>query len=157
MPKLGFRPFWSNKLLRTARQGTGNQTLVLCKRSQLLSHLCSPTNNSKCQFFFVLFFRDRVSLCSPGCPGTHFVDQAGLELRNLPASASRVLGLKGSPHPAFKCQFLMVLKQEYFNFLLTAITNPKTAVADGVFGSWSWASPNCLVGYLSYSLVNCSK
>jgi hypothetical protein len=24
----------------------------------------------------------------PGCPGTHFVDQAGLELRNPPASAS---------------------------------------------------------------------
>jgi hypothetical protein len=41
-----------------------------------------------------LFFRDRVSLCSPGCPGTHSVDQAGLELRNPPASASRVLGLK---------------------------------------------------------------
>jgi hypothetical protein len=40
-------------------------------------------------FCFVLFcFQDRVSLCSPGCPGTHFVDQAGLELRNLPASAS---------------------------------------------------------------------
>jgi hypothetical protein len=30
-----------------------------------------------------------VSLYSPGCPGTHFVDQAGLELRNLPASASQ--------------------------------------------------------------------
>jgi hypothetical protein len=43
-------------------------------------------------FFF--FFLDRVSLCSPGCPGTHSVDQAGLELRNLPASASQVLGLK---------------------------------------------------------------
>jgi hypothetical protein len=40
------------------------------------------------------FFRDRVSLCSPGSPGTHSVDQAGLELRNPPASASRVLGLK---------------------------------------------------------------
>jgi hypothetical protein len=40
------------------------------------------------------WFRDWVSLCSPGCPGTHFVDQAGLELRNPPASASRVLGLK---------------------------------------------------------------
>jgi hypothetical protein len=40
-------------------------------------------------FFFVFaFFRDRVSLCSPGCPGTHFVDQAGRELRNPPASAS---------------------------------------------------------------------
>jgi hypothetical protein len=45
-------------------------------------------------FFFFWFFRDRVSLCSPGCPETHFVDQAGLELRNLPASASQVLGLK---------------------------------------------------------------
>ena len=41
---------------------------------------------------FVFFFQDRVSLYSPGCPGTHFVDQAGL--KNLPASASRVLGLK---------------------------------------------------------------
>jgi hypothetical protein len=45
-------------------------------------------------FFFFGFFRDRVSLCSPGCPGTHSVDQAGLELRNPPASASQVLGLK---------------------------------------------------------------
>ncbi|GAB1300048.1 Mitogen-activated protein kinase 1 [Apodemus speciosus] len=35
-----------------------------------------------------------VSLCSPGCPGTHFVDQAGLELRNPPSSASQMLGLK---------------------------------------------------------------
>jgi hypothetical protein len=33
------------------------------------------------------------SLCSPGCPRTHSVDEAGLELRNLPASASQVLGL----------------------------------------------------------------
>jgi hypothetical protein len=43
-------------------------------------------------FFF--FLRDRISLYSPGCPGTHSVDQAGLELRNPPASASQVLGLK---------------------------------------------------------------
>jgi hypothetical protein len=35
-----------------------------------------------------------VSLYSPGCPGTHFVDQAGLELRNPPVSASQVPGLK---------------------------------------------------------------
>ncbi|EDL29934.1 mCG148039 [Mus musculus] len=46
---------------------------------------CSPTHHHT---------RDRVSLCSPGCPGTHFVDQAGLELRNPPASDSQVLGLK---------------------------------------------------------------
>jgi hypothetical protein len=38
--------------------------------------------------FWFLVFRDRVSLYSPGCPGTHFVDQAGLELRNPPASVS---------------------------------------------------------------------
>jgi hypothetical protein len=29
-----------------------------------------------------------------GCPGTHSVGQGGLELNNLSASASRVLGLK---------------------------------------------------------------
>jgi hypothetical protein len=45
-------------------------------------------------FIYLLVFQDRVSLCSPGCPGTHFVDWAGLELRNPPASASLVLGLK---------------------------------------------------------------
>jgi hypothetical protein len=50
--------------------------------------------SSQLFFFFFLVFRDRVSLCSSGCPGTHSVDQAGLELRNPPASASRVLGLK---------------------------------------------------------------
>jgi hypothetical protein len=41
-----------------------------------------------------MFSETGVSLCSPCCPGTHSVDQAGLELRNPPASASRVLGLK---------------------------------------------------------------
>jgi hypothetical protein len=45
-------------------------------------------------FVFVVVFQDRVSLYIPGCPGTHFVDQAGLKLRNMPASASQVLGLK---------------------------------------------------------------
>jgi hypothetical protein len=40
--------------------------------------------------FLFCFFPDRVSLCSPGCPGTHFVDQAGLKLRDLLASASQV-------------------------------------------------------------------
>jgi hypothetical protein len=54
-----------------------------------------------------LVFLDRVSLYSPGCPGTHFVDQAGLELRNPPASASQVLGLKAcATTPGFKFFFL---------------------------------------------------
>ena len=41
---------------------------------------------------FLLAFGDRVFLCSPGGPGTCFVDQPGL--RNLPVSASQVLELK---------------------------------------------------------------
>jgi hypothetical protein len=42
---------------------------------------------------FVCLF-ETVSLYSPGCPETHFVDQADLKLRNPPVSASQVLGLK---------------------------------------------------------------
>jgi hypothetical protein len=52
-------------------------------------------------YLFLFVFRDRVSLYSPGCPGAHFVDQAGLELRKPPASASWVLGLKGMCHHAW--------------------------------------------------------
>jgi hypothetical protein len=45
--------------------------------------------------YFLFVFSHKVSLCIPGCPGTQSVDQAGLELRNLPAStSSQVLGLK---------------------------------------------------------------
>ena len=45
-------------------------------------------------FFF--YFHDRVSVYTPSCPETHFAQQPGLELKNLPASASKVLGLKSS-------------------------------------------------------------
>jgi hypothetical protein len=61
-----------------------------------LNEINLPFNYTFVCLFVCLFFvfRDKVSLYSPGCPGTHFVEQAGLELRNLPASASQVLGLK---------------------------------------------------------------
>ena len=42
-----------------------------------------------------LAFGDRVSLYSPGCPGTHSIDQTRLELRDPLAFASQVLGSKG--------------------------------------------------------------
>jgi hypothetical protein len=54
------------------------------------------SSNSFTLFFLVgfgLVFQDRIFLCSPGCPRTHSVDQAGLKLRNPPASTSQVLGL----------------------------------------------------------------
>jgi hypothetical protein len=43
---------------------------------------------------FFSFSETGFFLCSPGCPGICSVDQAGLELRNPPASGSQVLGLK---------------------------------------------------------------
>jgi hypothetical protein len=52
---------------------------------------------------------DKVSLCSPRCPRTHPIDQAGLELRDLPAFASQVLGLKA---------MLTSLDRHRFPFLL---------------------------------------
>jgi hypothetical protein len=45
-------------------------------------------------FGLVLVFSRQGFSVWPGCPGTHSVDQAGLKLRDLPASASQVLGLK---------------------------------------------------------------
>jgi hypothetical protein len=61
-------------------------------------------------FFFKLVFPDRVSLCSPGRHGTHCIDQAGLKLRHLPASASKVLVLKACATTApFAIKILVML------------------------------------------------
>jgi hypothetical protein len=62
------------------RKGEGIENNVLVAKSTGCSLFC----------LVFWFFRDRVSLYSPGCPGTHSVHQAGLKLRNPPASASRV-------------------------------------------------------------------
>jgi hypothetical protein len=71
--------------------------------------LLPQTHTLSLSFFLLCFFwfvQGRVSLWSPGRAGTHYVDQAGLELRNLPASASQVLGLKVSDtSPGFNSLF----------------------------------------------------
>jgi hypothetical protein len=82
-------------------ENKGHLRLLNCELSLSLTqiqHLMFASTTQECLsvsmllffffFFFFVVFRDRVSLCSPGCPGTHFVDQAGLKLRNPPASAS---------------------------------------------------------------------
>jgi hypothetical protein len=51
-----------------------------------------------CVCVCVLVFQDRVSLCSAGRSGTSSVNQAGLELRDLPASASQNAGIKCVHH-----------------------------------------------------------
>jgi hypothetical protein len=69
---------------------------VFCCSSLRTSESQPPSGSPyfTCFVLFCFVFRDRVSLYSPGCPETHFVDQAGPELRNVPVSASQVLGLK---------------------------------------------------------------
>jgi hypothetical protein len=83
--------------------GTGVTGMMCQSVWELVTELRSPAEQQGdalpgpfvCLFVCFLFsFWDRVSLYSPGCPGTHFVNQAGLELRNPPASASPALGLK---------------------------------------------------------------
>jgi hypothetical protein len=95
--------------------------MLLSKTTYVLTclQICLRPIFPSCDFLFVclvgwlvLVFRDRVSLCSPGCPGTHFVDQAGLELRNLPASASQVLGLKAcATMPGPSCELIYLTEQ----------------------------------------------
>jgi hypothetical protein len=96
--------------------------------SVLFSKMLLPAerlNLSFCNLFF--FLQDRVSLCSPGCPGTHFLHQAGLELRNPPASASQVLGLQA-------CTTTEIFLREADNL---ATGDPVlTALAEQVLTGW---------------------
>jgi hypothetical protein len=71
-----------------------------------------------CLFVCLFVFQDRVSLYSLGCPGTHFVDQAGLELRDPPASASQVLGLKACATTPGKDSFLQWIDAQYISHTL---------------------------------------
>jgi hypothetical protein len=89
--------------VRDAEQKQESRATVSLGGRRLARSSSPSTTNKKIKpmtfflfFFFGFVFRDRVSRYSPGCPGTHFVDQAGLELRNPLASASAlgVLGLK---------------------------------------------------------------
>jgi hypothetical protein len=57
-------------------------------RTSNFTHTVAHLGDQVNWVFFFFFFLDRVSLYSPVFTGAHFVDQAGLELRNLPASAS---------------------------------------------------------------------
>ena len=80
----------------------------------IFTHNVHTNINFFCLLFdcFLFFKTGFLSMCSPGCPGTHFVDQADLELRNLPASAFKVLRLKMcAPPPSLKvCCFLFASK-----------------------------------------------
>jgi hypothetical protein len=90
-----------------------------------LTFFFSSSSSSSSSFFFFSVFRDRVSLYSPGCPGTHFVDQAGLKLRNPSASASWGLGLKAcATTPSLQIDFrklLLHVENKLFKFSILGI------------------------------------
>jgi hypothetical protein len=61
---------------------------------------------------FILVFKDRVSLCSPGYPRIHSVDQAGLELRDSPVSVCPLsAGMKGECHHARFCGWFLTMNK----------------------------------------------
>jgi hypothetical protein len=89
-------------------------------------------------YVYLFVFQDRVSLYSPGFPETHSADQAGLELRNLPASASQVLGLKACATTAWLSVIFChnkILGKCVRNFVLFQV---RTACS-------------CALGYLTYN------
>ena len=75
----------------------GRGTLILWQRKTqgvvgsnwflvfLISLVVSPAFNARAIFPATppLVVQDRVSLCSPDCPGTHYVDRAGLKLTEI--------------------------------------------------------------------------
>ena len=81
---------FTKPILPTLYQIRGSNSRVRFVPLQLLTYRLSVG----VVLVYVLFCWDKVSLYSPGCPGTCCVDQAGLKLRNQPASASQVLGSK---------------------------------------------------------------
>jgi hypothetical protein len=85
----------------------------ICKKRREIALHGSEARSSAISlslFFFFGVFQDRIFLCGPGCPGTHSVDQAGLELRNPPASASQVLGLKACATTAWLSSAIFQVK-----------------------------------------------
>ena len=75
----------------------GNMIILADLHSWLISWPTEKHNKTKIKTCLLLFFLlrggrwDRVFPCRTGCPS---VDQAGLKLRDPPATASQVLGLK---------------------------------------------------------------
>jgi hypothetical protein len=90
-------------------------------------------------FVLVSVFWDRVSLYSPGCPGTHFVDQAGLELRNLPASAFWVQGLKACATTVWHVQWYFADMNVCVRMMNPLERELQTVVSCHVnAGNWTW-------------------
>ena len=105
LPKI--TPLRSSPVSIQAERNTQLQCVLLCYTTlPLIIVLSFPEKKTIKVLLFVcflvlFFFRDRVSLYHPGCPGTHSVDQAGLD--RTQKSACLCLpsaGIKGVCHHA---------------------------------------------------------
>jgi hypothetical protein len=65
------------------------------RRVPVQGHKSTGQEESSLLIWFGLVFRDRVSLYSPGCPGTHSVDQSG---RTQKSACLPSAGTKGVRH-----------------------------------------------------------
>jgi hypothetical protein len=78
--------------------GEAGRRLTSCGKVDVRKSLLQAPRPLFCLFVCLLaclfVFQDRVSLCRPGCPGTRSIHQDAPELRDPPASASWMLGLK---------------------------------------------------------------
>jgi hypothetical protein len=103
-----------------------------------------------CLFGFGFLRQD--SLCNPDCPGTHSVDQAGLELRNPPASASQELRKRPVPPLSGKLLFCILTK----NFVKNHKINnnlPKPILAVTVTTGQKQMKVRCREGLTGKSLL----
>lgn len=95
LPSVGVKPALHTAFLNSP----GNWTQTLLHARQQAFHHWAPSSALQLMCSFVeTGGLKKVSLCNPG---TCFVEQTGLELRGLPASAFRVLGLKVCTHLLF--------------------------------------------------------
>jgi hypothetical protein len=144
--KLGFKPTRDIPECHTAltheRNGE-NQDLLGNKQNKTKQGV----SKDPCCFFFVCLF-----LCVVlADPGTHSVDQAGLEIRNPHASASLVLGLKAcATMPGSTLLFIygekfhlcgftastdLILEQEEMSASIVPLTSCRTASSDQYMGA----------------------
>jgi hypothetical protein len=127
---------------------SGRQLLCALKK-----HLHKNLSNTGV-FFFFFGFQDRVSLYSPGCPGTHFVDQAGLELRNTHASDSQVLGLKAYTNHCLASNFLnRYFLHLHFKCFPESPLYPSLLPYPPTPTSWPWCSP--VLGHIMFARPRC--
>lgn len=86
------------------------QTFAVWDSAAKLAWICY-----NCTEDLLLVFWDRVSMYSPGCPGTRPIEQTDLKLRDLPASASSA-GIKGVDHYCLATEDFFKKIYFYFHF-----------------------------------------